>query len=270
MCEMYSIRPRFLPANRTVSHGSAQEPRDVPWLALRFDLVPARQIQLFLARRPVHAPAEHFLDPSKIVGLQKTVKIVALPACFGRGRRILPAQKCCKMQVHSNQTGTHLQQGKDDRRVREELGSIGIYRISSALVPSPASCRKRISRSCSRSVSCVRLGRRPRTRRTSTYISCLRAAIFQTCPSAQFISFHSFLGTRHKISHKPYRQNVLPPNEKGGPGRIAAAPFGPGRHLQQTGRVRGGRRGRRVRRGRRGRVRGIGGEAEAEGGLCGG
>ena len=38
----------------------------------------------------------------------------------------------------------HLE-GKDDRRVREEVGSICIYCHSSALIPSPASCRKRIS-----------------------------------------------------------------------------------------------------------------------------
>ena len=147
-------RPRFLPANCTVSHGSAQEPRDVPrdvpcpGPALHsfdlLDLVPARQIQLFLARRPVRTPAEHFLDSSKIVGLQISVKIVALPAWLGRGRRILePAQKCCSSFKPAHRIC------RDDRRVRWDrlhpLPSIAFdYQacITSASVLQFASSRK--------------------------------------------------------------------------------------------------------------------------------
>ena len=139
MYYLNGVRPRFLPANRTVSHGSAPRaeremfpgPAAAAAAALHsFDLVPARQIQLFLARRPVHAPAEHFLDSSKIVGLQTTVKIVALPARYGVAGAFWSPRKNAG-QAGSFKSNRHTLQG---RRVREEVGSIASIAIDLPLI----------------------------------------------------------------------------------------------------------------------------------------
>ena len=139
MCEMYDLNDAPSSAEVPVLHSldafygaSMLPPHHVTasFFCLRPKLVPARQIQLFLARRPARAPAEHSLDRSKIVGLQTTVKIVALPARYGVAGAFWSPRKNAG-QAGSFKSNRHTLQG---RRVREEVGSIASIAIDLPLI----------------------------------------------------------------------------------------------------------------------------------------